>query len=167
MKIYIAFLVEGLTEIEAARRKYDYLSGKVPLHLTLVFPLDVDNYEEDALTEFFSRYTAEKVSLSGVTGSLDNLVFLTLTRGNDFVIEIHNRLYNEFFSRSFDTSHTFFPHLTVGRCNNRREMLDAINDIGQITLDSINLNTLAVIQICEGGERKILSKFKLCTVANA
>ncbi len=161
MKIYLALLAEHCTEADAIRAEHDPLFEKVPLHLTLVFPTDVDDINDSDLTHFFAAEKPMTVSVRGVTGSHDNLLFLTLSRGNDNVIDLHHRLYTQFFPDSYDPSYTFFPHLTVGRMNSRVDMLNAIHRMGSVSYEHIDLRTVALVEICADGERKILRRFKL------
>ncbi|KQU13696.1 2'-5' RNA ligase [Bacillus sp. Leaf13] len=122
---------ENMNLIEEVRKKYDPLFGLVPPHITLVFPFESEissSRLKQHIKNVLSGVNPFTVKLKGITGSLNNYLFLNVKKGNDNIIELHDRLYSgplfEFMSRQ----HTYSPHLTVGRLKNDIELLNALND---------------------------------------
>lgn len=129
--IHIFPAFENMILIENIRKKYDPLFGLVPPHITLVFPFESE-IPSSRLKEHIKNSLAGvnpfPVQLRGITASTDNYLFLNVKKGNDNIIELHDRLYSgplfEFMSRK----HTYFPHLTIGRLKNNIELLNALDD---------------------------------------
>jgi 2'-5' RNA ligase len=161
MAKYFAFLLEGIEEIESIRIKYDHLSSKVPAHLTIVFPNDFENCMGDEISEYLSNIPSISAKLVGVTGSEDNLMLCTLTKGNDELISLHRHLYFNYFERFYDRSYTFYPHVTVGRFDSTSKLQAALKDTANISSGEFKLSSIALIERTASGERRVLRKFKL------
>ncbi|NRD79858.1 2'-5' RNA ligase family protein [Bacillus sp. BRMEA1] len=122
---------KNMNMIEGIRKKYDPLFGLVQPHITLVFPFESEipsSILEKNIKNALAGVNPFPLYLKGITGSLNNYLFLNVKKGNDNIIELHDRLYSgplfDFISRK----HTYFPHLTVGRLKNDNDLLNAIND---------------------------------------
>ncbi|WP_042464131.1 2'-5' RNA ligase family protein [Neobacillus dielmonensis] len=121
---------KNINLIEELRKKYDPLFGVVQPHITLVFPFESEISSltlEEHIKNTLIGVKPFPILLKGVTGSLNNYLFLNVKKGNDNLIELHDRLYSgplfEFMSRQ----HTYSPHLTVGRLKNDIEFLTALD----------------------------------------
>jgi 2'-5' RNA ligase len=116
--IVIAPRFERVERIAELRRAYDPLAFVVPPHITLVFP-----FSSDLTTAALAAHVTTAVAgiapfpieLRGVTGDADEHLFLTVKRGNDDIIALHDRLYTGPLAPFRSLRHTFVPHLTVGR----------------------------------------------------
>lgn len=122
---------ENKNLIEEVRKKFDPLFGLVPPHITLVFPFEskisssrLEQHVKDALV----GVCPFPVQLKGITATLDNYLFLNVKKGNDHIIELHDRLYSGLLFEFMSRRHTYFPHLTVGRLKNDIELQTALDD---------------------------------------
>jgi 2'-5' RNA ligase len=105
--------------IAALRRRFDPLVDLIPAHITLVFPF------ESELTPFELRTHIEDavrggpgpfpIRLGGISGSDGRFLFVNVKRGNDALIELHDRLYSGPLLAHQSLAFTFAPHVTVGR----------------------------------------------------
>lgn len=117
--------------IEEVRKKFDPLYGLVPPHITLVFP-----FESEIPTSRIEQHVRDKlvgvcpfsIQLKGITATLDNHLFLNVKKGNDSIIELHDRLYSGLLSGFMNRRYTYTPHLTVGRFNDESELQTALDD---------------------------------------
>jgi len=120
---------EGLHLIEQLRRQFDPLALAIAPHITLMFP-----FESDVSVRRLQAHVRQAVrdvgpfavQLHGITGSEGEYLFLNVKRGNDRLIELHDRLYSGLFAVHLSLAHTFVPHLTVGRLSNRAAFLAAL-----------------------------------------
>jgi 2'-5' RNA ligase len=108
--------------IEALRARYDPLAELIQPHITLVFP-----FETNEPAEILQRHAeatcagfkAFPIRLQGITGDGGEHLFLNVKRGNDEIIELHDRLYRGQLSPFLSRSVTYVPHMTVGRLSDR------------------------------------------------
>ena len=117
--------------IEEVRKKFDPLYGLVPPHLTLVFPFASEiptSKLEQHVKESLVGLCPFPIQLKGITATSDNHLFLNVKKGNDNIIELHDRLYSGLLSEFMNRRYTYTPHLTVGRCNNEIELQAALED---------------------------------------
>lgn len=104
--------------ISDLRRRFDPLADLVPPHITLVFPFESDltTSELRVHLEAAVRGVAPfPLHLAGVTGNEGEYFFLNVKRGNDQLIEPHDRLYTGPLRQHLSVEHAFVTHLTVGR----------------------------------------------------
>lgn len=110
--------------VVALRRQFDPLFGSLKAHVTLVFP-----FQSDLSPEALGGHVEHAVRgvrpitvrFADVTGAADvygvgaQYLFLNIKRGNDALIDLHDRLYRGplevYLSREF----SYLPHVTVGR----------------------------------------------------
>lgn len=103
--------------IATLRRRFDPMADRLPPHISLVFPFEstlpaqqLQAHVQQAVRGFDSF----PLRLRGITGSEGRYLFLNVKRGNDQLIELHDRLYTGPLWRHLSLAHTFVPHLTVG-----------------------------------------------------
>ena len=101
--------------VEQARRRFDPLASMVPPHVTLVFPFSSDVDVSAHLASVLADVAAFDVTLDGVTGAEGSYVFYGVKRGNDRLIELHDRLYGDVLTGFLDGERPYLPHVTVGR----------------------------------------------------
>ena len=104
--------------VEAVRRRFDPLASVVPPHLTLVFPFESELSPEDVAAHMaaaLAGVAAFEVTLDGLTGAEESYLFHTVKRGNDELIELHDRLYSGPLAAHLDATRPYLPHVTVGR----------------------------------------------------
>jgi 2'-5' RNA ligase len=73
------------------------------------------------------------VQLHGITGSDGEYLFLNVKRGNDQLIELHDRLYSGALAAYLSAELTFIPHLTVGRLGNTAAFLSALKEAQKVS----------------------------------
>lgn len=117
--------------IEEVRKKFDPLHGLVPPHITLVFP-----FESEIQTLRLEKHVRDTlvgvcpfpIQLKEITATLDNHLFLNVKKGNDNIIELHDRLYSGLLNGFLNRRYTYIPHLTVGRFKDEAECQFALED---------------------------------------
>lgn len=104
--------------IEEVRKKFDPLYGLVPPHITLVFP-----FESEIRTSTLKQHVRAAlagvrpfpIQLKGITATPDQYLFLNIKKGNDDIIELHDRLYSGMLGGFLSRRNHYAPHLTIGR----------------------------------------------------
>ena len=112
--------LENSLAIELLRNQYDPLALTIAPHITLVFPFEstLSTPQLQAhIRQAIQGTRAFPVQLHGISGSEGEYLFLNVKRGNDELIELHDRLYSGILSEHLRVEQTFIPHLTVGRLN--------------------------------------------------
>lgn len=132
--------------INEIREKYDPIFEYIAPHITLVFPF-VSNIPTSELIKHVkqSLVGAEKFSLSmrGITGSSDGYIFLDVKKGNDKIIEMHDKLYEGLLKEHQNRFIPYFPHLTLGRLRDEKmhqeivKSLVAFDELFEIEVEDI------------------------------
>jgi 2'-5' RNA ligase len=136
------------------RRRFDPLFGSLGAHVTLVFPFQSD-LSPEALREHVEQVVRGvspiTVRLADVTGGADvsgnnaHYLFLNVKRGNDALIELHDRLYNGPLKGYLSREFTYMPHVTVGRFTERAAFGAALEIASTISIDfEATLDSVAV-----------------------
>src|SRR5688572_3227359 len=115
--------------VASLRRQFDPLAATIAPHITLVFP-----FEGQATDQEIRRHVHVAVRglspfplvLSGITGSEGTYLFLNVKRGNDSLIDLHDRLYSGRLQPYLSSEHTFIPHVTVGRVSSAERFREAL-----------------------------------------
>jgi 2'-5' RNA ligase len=134
--------------VVALRRKFDPLFGTLAAHITLVFPFHSD-MPADALrrhVEVAVRGVSPiKVRLSGVTGADAQYLFLNVKRGNDALIDLHDRLYQGSLHVHLSDEFSFLPHVTIGRLADKNSFRAALDTASATSIDfEVTLDTVTV-----------------------
>lgn len=127
---------EEIHLIHQLRSQFDPLVHTIEPHITLVFP-----FESNLSTKHLQSHIEQAVQgigpfpvqLHGITGSADEYLFLNAKRGNDQLIELHDRLYSGALAVHLSVEHTFIPHLTVGRLKNKAAFLSALEEARKVS----------------------------------
>lgn len=123
--------IESMDVIEALRRRFDPLAGKIPPHIALVHPFDDPISADDLrahVEEAVKGIAPFQLRLQGITGHEGEYLFLNVKRGNDQIIELHDRLYTGPLARYRSLLQTFLPHLTLGKVYQSSILRDAVVD---------------------------------------
>src|SRR6266511_2505960 len=120
---------DGLHLIEQLRRRFDPLVSVIKAHITLVFP-----FESDLTTEQLHSHIRRavhdihpfRVRLQGIIEQEGGYLFLNVTRGNNQLIELHDRLYSGLLAAYLSSEHTYVPHVTVGHLTDKTAFLEAL-----------------------------------------
>ena len=126
---------EELHLIHQIRVQFDPLVHAIEPHITLVFPFENNLSAEHLQTHIRQAVQGIgpfPVQLHGITGSEGEYLFLNVKRGNDQLIELHDRLYSGALAVYLSVEHTFIPHLTVGRFSNTGAFFRALEDVQKI-----------------------------------
>ena len=117
--------------IQELRKKYDPLYSLVLPHITLVFPFESNISSltlEQHVKETLVGVCPFSIKLEGISGTLDNYLFLNVKNGNDHLIKIHDLLYSGILENFLNRRITFIPHLTVGKLENEAELKSALTE---------------------------------------
>lgn len=119
--------------IQGLREKYDPLAHYIPPHITIVFPFESDISTEELTVHFDKVLKGIKkfnVQLNGFTGDYrEGYLFLNVKKGNDNIIELHDRLYCEILKPFLFNKVTYCPHLTVGRLQQQVDFDKALDEL--------------------------------------
>ena len=122
----------GVQRIEEIRRRHDPQASQIPAHVTLVFPFESPITGEELRSHIrtaLSGQPAFRATFSGVTAEDDGYILLHVDVGHDAVVTLHDRLYSGPLLRHRSTTHTYRPHMTLGRVKNptaRAHVVDAV-----------------------------------------
>ncbi|MBC8141206.1 MAG: 2'-5' RNA ligase family protein [Armatimonadetes bacterium] len=102
------------------RARFDPLHGKIPPHITLVFPFALAEGDAGFAVETTRRIAERFVQFPATFGapilSSDGYALLPLARGAGAVRDLHNALYaTETFALFLNTDIAYVPHVTIGR----------------------------------------------------
>lgn len=125
---------ENIGVIDMMRKKYDPLANLVRPHITLVFPFesDISNDEISDILEKrlynFKPFILTLQGISKVADSYGNYLFLNIIEGQQEIIDIHNILYENEFSK-WNLGLPYTPHMTIGKLDNENELDYAFDEI--------------------------------------
>lgn len=123
--------------IQGIREKYDPLANYIAPHITLVFPFESEQSTDELqehLVHSLKGLQRFRILLSGVTGDFrEGYLFLNVKRGNDDIIDLHDRLYSGVLEPFLLRKATFCPHITVGRLEQQTEFDQALNELADFS----------------------------------
>jgi 2'-5' RNA ligase len=147
---------DNINNIKRIREKYDPLANCIDPHITIVFPFDSDISTDDLklhLNKVLKGTKKFNVQLSGFTGDFrDGYLFLNVKKGNDSIIELHDKLYSGILERFLFRKVTYCPHLTVGRLNQQIEFDKALDELScydesfETVIDKIYIENIDIIE---------------------
>lgn len=119
--------------INRIRENYDPLASCIAPHITIVFPFDSDLSTDDLKLHFNKVLKGIKkfsVQLKGFTGDFRNgYLFLNVKKGNDNIIELHDKLYSGILENFLYRKLSYCPHLTVGMLQQSIEFDKAVVEL--------------------------------------
>ena len=124
-----------MASIEPIRQRFDPMAGLLPSHITLVFPFESDLTAKDLRkhVELAVKGVAPlALTLEGFTGSERQYLFLGVKRGSDSIVDMHERLYSGPLKVHRLFTHTYVPHVTVGRLGSNAAFQAALASVAQI-----------------------------------
>jgi len=144
------------------REKYDPLANCIAPHVTLVFPFESNISNEElkqhlnGMLQGIKRFTIE---FKGITGDMrDGYLFLNVKKGNDQIIELHDRLYTGMLKDYLHRGIIYCPHITVGKIDDPDKFNQAIvelsvfdiaikSEIDRIYVEAIDEDNNLIIQL--------------------
>ncbi|MBA3239484.1 MAG: 2'-5' RNA ligase family protein [Parachlamydiaceae bacterium] len=131
----------NIQNIEILRIQYDPLFKLILPHITLVFPFE-STISTQALYEHIQWVLKDinpfLIKLHDFTGTFDQYIFLNVKKGNDQIIELHDRLYSGLLSNFRDFRFSFHPHLTIGKFRDEKMLVTAL---AKMSLDRTQFET--------------------------
>lgn len=137
--------------IDKLRKDYDPLVEKIPAHITVVFPFESSHSQNELkehIQKALKRFKPFDIRLTGITGAEKGYLFLNVKKGNDQIIELHDRLYSGILATYLFRKTTYFPHLTVGRLksielyNSALQMTKEFNHEFVTTVEKVELESI-------------------------
>ncbi|MCP6719648.1 MAG: 2'-5' RNA ligase family protein [Patescibacteria group bacterium] len=105
-------------KITKFREKHDKHSNQWKAHLTLIFPINSKEIEEEVLIEhvgsILKKWKKFDIHFKGLEKSWDHWLFLTLKEGNEKIIKLHDELYTGPLKRFLREDIEFIPHIGIG-----------------------------------------------------
>ncbi len=151
----------NIDTINNIRGKYDPLANYIAPHITIVFPFESD-FTTHELKEHFNRSLKGikkfNIMLNNITGDYrDGYLFLNVKKGNDNIIELHDKLYSGLLEKFLFRKVTYCPHLTVGKIFDQKEFDDAVDElnchneiyetvIDKVFVENIDLDEKSIIE---------------------
>ena len=152
----------NIDALQAIRERFDPLAKYIAPHITLVFPFESALSTEELrehMTRALKGVKRFSVQLSGITGDYrDGYLFLNVKRGNDPIIDLHDRLYQGALEPFLFRKVTYCPHITVGRLEQQTAFDQALEElvgfseqfeveIDQISVESIDSEERSSVEL--------------------
>lgn len=106
------------SKINAFRAKYDPHANLIDPHITLVFPINENSIDKQALIKHIEnvlcKEKAFKIHLQGLEKSWDHWLNLILKDGNNDVIRLHDQLYTNVLAPFLRKDLRYTPHVGLG-----------------------------------------------------
>jgi 2'-5' RNA ligase len=147
---------DGFDRIDQLRRRFDPLASRIAPHISLVFPfesdLSVDRLRAH-MQQVMEGMAPFPVQLRGITGHDGEYLFLNVVRGNNRLIDLHDRLYSGPLAAYLMPEYPYHPHVTVGRLADRAEFSQglAIAREVRVTFQTV-VREIATVRIESDGE---------------
>ncbi|GGI11574.1 2'-5' RNA ligase family protein [Gottfriedia solisilvae] len=149
---------DNIEKINEVRKKYDSLHDLILPHISLVFPFTSSIVKEDLMKhikEAVTDVSPFELTLKGITGNNNQYLFLNVKKGNDELIELHDRLYTGILKDFLNRNVSYVPHMTVGRINKKEQfekVIDETKDFNYIFNTRISELTVEIIEEDEGSK---------------
>lgn len=149
---------EDIKPINDMRKQYDPLAMFIPPHITLVFPFENDDTNEEIdqkLQRSLGVQSPFKVELCGISKNVDaygNYLFLNVIQGNQAIEALHKALYKGFFSEDKSVPN-YIPHITVGKLPSVCELEAAYEACVCSDAFLFTVDTVSVVKIKERENR--------------
>ena len=152
----------SIDAIQAVRERFDPLAGYIAPHITLVFPFESALSTEELREHMSHALKGVKrfsVQLCGITGDFrEGYLFLNVKRGNDPIIDLHDRLYQGALEPFLFRKVTYCPHITVGRLEQLTEFDQALEalagfseqfeaEIDRVSVENIDSGERSTIEL--------------------
>jgi 2'-5' RNA ligase len=108
----------GIEEVEAFRARHDPMTGRIPAHVSLVFPFATllkPMQVESHVRRVVSRWPPIPVTFRGIRVHASEFVFLMAARGAASIGALHDRLYTRSLRPHVRPEFAYEPHITIAR----------------------------------------------------
>lgn len=105
------------TQINEIRSKYDTNYSYIDPHIAVVFPVDSSIGESkliDHIQSVTKNIASFPISLSGLEKSWDHYLYLTVSKGAENIIALHDKLYSGILEKYWFKNVPYKPHITLG-----------------------------------------------------
>ena len=149
---------KNINRIQEIRNKFDPLANLIAPHITIAFPFS-DNISNEELirklTNLLEDFKPFTIVFKGISLSKDNYIILNCIQGNQEIIQLHNKIYEQILHSHFKNSIKYVPHITLGTTNTIQE-LDSFDYEFKTVVDEISIELIG-----EHEESIIIKKIKL------
>lgn len=149
---------KNINKIQELRNKYDPLANLVAPHIAIAFPFS-DNISNEELirklTNLLEDFKPFIIIFKGISLSKDNYIFLNCIQGNQEIIQLHDKIYEQILPSHFKKSIKYVPHITLGTANTIQE-LDSFDYEFKTVVDEISIELIG-----EHEESIIIKNIKL------
>jgi 2'-5' RNA ligase len=159
-RLAVVILLEDAdtTVVEEFRSRWDPLAGRIPAHITLVFPFEPAGdwrVVQASVAAVAARYGRFGVSLTDPVVHEDEYLFLVPHAGAREITELHLHLY-----RALPAAvklGPFAPHMTIGRDGDVSRIQEALHEAqeSRLTVNGV-ARTLSVYRIDAWGPLRIV-----------
>lgn len=158
-------------ELDDFRGKFDPKSTLIPPHITLVFPVSGEIGQDSLIKHIQESIASIKpfgITLEGTHLASDNYLYLLVSKGNEKIVELHDRLYTGVLAPYLRTDLEFIPHLTIGYFEKNNSLDKNQYDLAKEALQNspfnfeVSFDSISLIQINDPAlERKVVRSFAL------
>ena len=139
MNYFLAHIPKvDFTQINEIRKKFDPNFRYIDPHIAVVFPVDStigESYLIDHIQSVTKNATSFPISLSGLEKSWDHYLYLTVRKGAEKIISLHDKLYSGILKKYWFKDIPYKPHITLGFFADRQAKFDKSD------IQDINVNT--------------------------
>jgi len=151
--------------IDEIRGKYDPLYNFIAPHLTLVFPFQSE-FTKEELIEHIKNQLGEvrpfELIVKGITGSSDGYVFLDVKKGNDNVIELHDKLYSGILKPYHNRFIPYIPHVTIAKLKDEKSHNEVVEELSDFNVEFRTAIDRITIEIIDDTDKsKLEYEYKL------
>ena len=103
------------TGINALREKYDPYKDLIDVHITVVFPVQVDKQALiEHISEILAGWSPFAIRLKGLHLSFDQWLFLTVEDGNEKLVRLFEAMYTGLVAPHRRHDIEYIPHIGLG-----------------------------------------------------
>jgi 2'-5' RNA ligase len=111
----VHFLNIDTTAVNAFRDQYDPYRDLIDVHVTIVFPVDVERHLlEQHISEILAAWSPFTIRLKGLHLSFDHWLFLTVEDGNDRLVRLFEAMYTGLLAPHRRHDIEYIPHIGLG-----------------------------------------------------
>jgi 2'-5' RNA ligase len=118
MYYFLAYFPKiDFSQINKIRSKYDPNFSYIDPHIAVVFPVDSTIGESNLLDHIQSvtkKIVSFPISLSGLEKSWDHYLYLTVSKGTEEIVTLHDKLYSGILEKYWYKDIPYKPHITLG-----------------------------------------------------